>query len=271
VALYAIGDIQGCAESFTRLLDAISFKPGDDHLWLVGDLVNRGADSLGVLRDVMNLGDSATAVLGNHDLHLLATAAGVRKPSAADTFQAVLAAPDAGDILDWLRELPLVHHDPVNNRLLVHAGIPPAWTALDAVAYASDVSEQLRGPRWTSMLKTMYGDEPRVFPPSGPESAKLRYSINALTRMRFCTLQGDLDFDHNGAPGTQPDYLIPWFEVSGRASVDTHIVFGHWASLGLLQLKNLTALDTGCVWGRSLTAIPLDPADPPIAVSCSGS
>jgi bis(5'-nucleosyl)-tetraphosphatase (symmetrical) len=271
VALYAIGDIQGCADSFTRLLDAIRFKPGDDHLWLVGDLVNRGPDSLSVLRNIMSLGDSVTAVLGNHDLHLLATAAGGRKPSAADTFQAVLAAPDAGDIIDWLRKLPLIHHDTANNRLLVHAGIPPAWTAGDAVAYASEVSEQLRGSRWTSLLRTMYGDEPRVFPASGPESEKLRYCINALTRMRFCTRHGELDFDHHGAPGTQPDYLIPWFEVPDRASVDTHIVFGHWASLGILQLDNLTALDSGCVWGRSLTAIPLDPADAPIEVSCSDS
>jgi len=269
VTLYAIGDIQGCAESFTRLLDAISFNPGDDHLWLVGDLVNRGPDSLSVLRDIINLGDSATAVLGNHDLHLLATAVGVRSPSAADTFQAVLAAPDAGDILDWLKELPLVHHDPAKNRLLVHAGIPPAWTAGDAVAYADDVSDQLRGPRWTSMLKTMYGDEPRLFPSRGPASAQRRYCINALTRMRFCTRQGELDLEHSGPPGTQPDYLIPWFDVPDRASAETHIVFGHWASLGLLQMNNLTALDSGCVWGRSLTAIPLDPSGPPIAVSCA--
>ena len=269
MALYAIGDIQGCAQAFAELLTAISFKPKRDHLWLVGDLVNRGPDSLDVLREVVDLGDSATTVLGNHDLHLLASAVGVRKPSEGDTFQAVLAAPDAANILDWLRSRPLLHYDAMRKRLLVHAGLPPGWSVSDALSRAAEIAERLRGPNWATALKTMYGDEPRSWSADREGPDRLRYIINALTRMRYCDRRGNLDFEHTGPPGSQPAHLIPWFEFPGRKSEDTHIVFGHWASLGLLQRTNITALDSGCIWGGSLTAIPLEPAGAPIAVACT--
>ena len=271
MTLYAIGDIQGCAQAFTELLGAIAFEPEHDHLWLVGDLVNRGPDSLGVLREVMHLGDNATTVLGNHDLHLLATAAGVRKPVEGDSFHSVLAAPDAANILDWLRYRPLLHHDAARGKLLVHAGLPPTWSIADAVSRAAEVAEQLRGPDWANTLKNMYGDEPRAWSADHQGADRSRYIINALTRMRYCDARGDLDFDYAGPPGTQPGHLVPWFDYPERAGGSIHIVFGHWASLGLLRRADVTALDSGCVWGRTLTAVPLEPAGEPIAVACTGA
>jgi bis(5'-nucleosyl)-tetraphosphatase (symmetrical) len=270
VTLYAIGDIQGCAQAFTELLDRIAFEPGRDHLWLVGDLVNRGPDSLSVLREVMHLGDHVTTVLGNHDLHLLATAAGVRKPMKGDTFHSVLAAPDAANILDWLRCRPLLHHDTARRMLLVHAGLPPTWSVAEAVSRAAEVEEKLRGPNWARMLKDMYGDEPRAWSNDHRGADRVRHVLNALTRMRYCNAQGEMDFDHTGPPGTQPTHLLPWFEFPGRTADIDHVVFGHWASLGLLRRPDLTALDSGCVWGRTLTAVPIDPAGEPIEVACSG-
>lgn len=271
MTLYAIGDIQGCGQAFAELLSAISFKRERDHLWLVGDLVNRGPDSLDVLREVINLGDSATTVLGNHDLHLLATAAGVRRAGRGDTFQAVLAAPDATGILDWLRSRPLLHHDARRDRLLVHAGLPPTWSVSDAVSRAGEISARLRGPNWANALKDMYGDEPRAWSDDHPDADRLRYVINALTRMRFCDEHGNLDFEHTGPPGTQPAHLLPWFEFPKRPSEATHVIFGHWASLGFLRRPNITALDSGCVWGGCLTAVPMEPAGEPITVACAGA
>ena len=271
MTLYAIGDIQGCGQAFTELLSAISFKRERDHLWLVGDLVNRGPDSLDVLREVINLGDSATTVLGNHDLHLLATAVGVRHSGERDTFQAVLAAPDAADILDWLRCRPLLYHDTRRERLLVHAGLPPTWSVSDAVSRAGEISAHLQGPNWVNALKDMYGDEPRAWSADLQGADRLRYIINALTRMRYCDEQGNLDFEHAGPPGTQPAHLLPWFDVPRRLSEATHVVFGHWASLGFLRRTNITALDSGCVWGGCLTAVPMEPAGEPITVPCAGA
>ena len=185
-------------------------------MWFVGDLVNRGPDSLDVLREIASLGESATVVLGNHDLHLLATAAGVRKPSGGDTFQSVLAAPDAANIIDWLRERPLFHHDAATNRLLVHAGLPPAWTVSEAIAYGGEIAAILRSPNWAGAITTMYGDEPCSWSVDQTGDDRVRYIINALTRIRYCNAQGDLDFEHTGPPGTQPGHLEPWFEFPGR-------------------------------------------------------
>ncbi len=270
MTLYAIGDIQGCSGEFGKLLDAIAFDTSADELWLVGDLINRGPDSLDVLRRVINLGDSATVVLGNHDLHLLATAAGARPPVPGDTFQAVLAAPDAANIIDWLRDRSLLHHDLQRGRVLVHAGIPPAWSVSDALDRAAEIEASLRGPGWVAALGEMYGDEPRSWSDEieGPERA--RYIINALTRMRYCDENGCLDFQFAGPPGSQPGHLLPWFDHRGRKARDTHIVFGHWASLGLLRRSDVTALDSGCVWGGALTALPIDPSGEPVAVDCDG-
>jgi bis(5'-nucleosyl)-tetraphosphatase (symmetrical) len=256
--LFAIGDIQGCASEFDALLRKVEFRPSRDRLWLVGDLVNRGPDSLAVLRRVMGLGRSVTCVLGNHDLHLLATVAGRRELSPADTFGEVLDAPDLRDIVDWLRHRPLLHHDRAAKRVLVHAGVPPPWTVAQARAEARDVETLLRGRQWRYALRTMYGGEPSAWSPKLRGADRRRYTINALTRMRYCDRRGRLDLSYSGAPGTQPKGLMPWFDVAGRRAAGAHIVFGHWAALGLLRRADVTALDTGCVWGNKLTAVRLD-------------
>jgi bis(5'-nucleosyl)-tetraphosphatase (symmetrical) len=270
--LFAIGDIQGCAAAFDALLRKIAFRPSRDKLWLVGDLVNRGPDSLAVLRRVMALGRSVTCVLGNHDLHLLATVAGRRELSPADTFEDVLEAPDVDHIVDWLRHRPLLHYDSTTRRVLVHAGIPPAWTVLQARAEAREVELLLRGRKWRHALRSMYGGEPSRWSPKLESADRRRYTINALTRMRYCDRRGRLDLSHSGAPGTQPKGLMPWFDVPKRRAANAHIVFGHWAALGLLRRADVTALDTGCVWGNYLTAVRLDrPTRPSVRVSGSGS
>jgi bis(5'-nucleosyl)-tetraphosphatase (symmetrical) len=270
MAHYAIGDIQGCHQAFTALLDALSFDAARDRLWLVGDLVNRGPDSLGVLRTVMALGDCVTCVLGNHDLHLLATVAGGRELSAEDTFGDVLAAPDSTALVDWLRRRPLLHHDEAAGRVLVHAGLPPAWTAAEAAAAARDVERALRGTQWRTALRTMYGNEPRRWRAGLDGPSRRRFTINALTRMRYCDAEGGLDFSHSGPPGSQPPGLVPWFDVPGRREREAHVIFGHWAALGLLRRGDVTALDSGCVWGNELTAVRLDAEAAPVQVSCAG-
>jgi bis(5'-nucleosyl)-tetraphosphatase (symmetrical) len=270
--LFAIGDIQGCAGAFDALLRKIAFRPSRDRLWLVGDLVNRGPDSLGVLRRVMRLGRSVTCVLGNHDLHLLATVAGRRELSPADTFHDVLEAPDSADIVDWLRHRPLLHHDARARCVLVHAGIPAPWTVRQARSEARNVETLLRGRRWRYALQSMYGAEPSAWSEELAGAERSRYTINALTRMRFCDKRGRLELSHSGAPGTQPKGLMPWFDVPERRAADAHIVFGHWAALGLLRRPDVTALDTGCVWGNYLTAVRLDrPSRPSFRVRGSPS
>ena len=214
--LFAIGDIQGCAAAFDALLRKIAFRPSRDRLWLVGDLVNRGPDSLAVLRRVMGLGRSVTCVLGNHDLHLLATVAGRRELSPADTFRDVLEAPDLGAIVDWLRHRPLLHHDRSARRVLVHAGIPPAWTvAAGARRGARRRGAAARAAMAPCVEATMYGGEPSAWSPKLRGADRRRYTINALTRMRYCDRRGRIDLSYSGAPGTQPKGLIPWFDVPG--------------------------------------------------------
>lgn len=269
--LFAIGDIQGCAAAFDALLAKISFRPSRDRLWLVGDLVNRGPDSLAVLRRVMRLGRSVTCVLGNHDLHLLATVAGRRELSPADTFGAVLETPDLNEIVDWLRHRPLLHYDRAFRRVLVHAGIPPPWTVDEARAEARNVEAALRGRRWRQSLQGMYGAEPSEWSPKLRGDDRRRYAINALTRMRYCDKRGRLDLSYSGAPGTQPKGLRPWFDVPERRATNVHIVFGHWAALGLLRRQDITALDTGCVWGNHLTAVRLDRPARPVQVSAAAA
>ena len=276
---YAIGDIQGCARSFDALLEAISFDPGADRLWLAGDLVNRGPDSLGVLRRVMALGDRAVVVLGNHDLHLLAIVAGVRPPWEGDIFDEILAAPDRDELIDWLRCRPLLHYDAAIRTVLVHAGLPPGWSLDEAKARAGEVTEALARVAWRDVLQTLYGNEPSVWTPRLGTADRRRFTINALTRMRYVDAAGRLDFEYSGPPGTQPQGLRPWFEVCdvGDGGVsEVHVVFGHWASLGLVSLSRrhstpgvrFTCMDTGCVWGRTLTALPVDPPGKPVAVGC---
>jgi bis(5'-nucleosyl)-tetraphosphatase (symmetrical) len=268
VTLYAVGDIQGCYRSFATLLDRLNFDPSADRLWLVGDLVNRGPDSLSVLRRVAELGASTTSVLGNHDLHLLATAAGVRRGGSRDTLQQVLDAPDADELLDWLRRRPLLHYDRAHGRALVHAGIPPAWSVDDALENAAEVEALLRGPHWRYGLEAMYGNDPPRWTQDLEYQSRVRFTINALTRMRFCDRTGTLDLERSGPPGSQPPELLPWFDVPGRKAADTHIVFGHWSALGVVRRTNITALDSGCVWGGDLTAAALDEERAITAVAC---
>jgi bis(5'-nucleosyl)-tetraphosphatase (symmetrical) len=270
MAWYAIGDIQGCAAAFDALLRSLSFRRSRDRLWLVGDLVNRGPDSLGVLRKVMSLGRSVTTVLGNHDLHLLAAVAGGRDLSPSDTFGDVLAAPDAREIIDWLRHRPLLHYDATTRRVLVHAGIPPFWSLATARREAREVERALRGPRWRHALRSMYGNQPSKWREDLDSEDRRRYTINALTRMRYCDKRGRLEFRHSGPPGSQPKGLMPWFEVPDRPTNGLEIVFGHWAALGLVRREGITALDSGCVWGGSLTAVRLDRFAPPVRVGCAG-
>lgn len=257
MTIYAIGDIQGCDKAFARLLERLRFKPDKDTLWLVGDLVNRGPDSLGVLRRVIALGDCVKCVLGNHDLHLLAVAAGARKRNRSDTFNDVLSAKDSDELLDWVRRRPLLHHDKANNRVLVHAGIPPKWSLKRARREAAFVEGLLNGDDWRQVVTNMYGNAPAVWSKKLGPKQRLRYAVNGFTRMRYCDIEGHLDFKWTGPPGTQPKGLMPWFRFPYRPAADTHIYFGHWATLGIMQRPNVTALDSGCVWGRKLTAVAL--------------
>jgi bis(5'-nucleosyl)-tetraphosphatase (symmetrical) len=252
MAVYLIGDVQGCDAALERLLAEIAFSPSRDTLYLLGDLVNRGPASLAVLRRVMGLGDSARCILGNHDLHLLAAAHNIRAPHKSDTLGDILCAPDRTALLDWLRQQPLARLD--FGVLMVHAGVLPAWTATKTIALATEVQSALQSPDYAEFLRQMYGNEPSNWSESlrGPE--RLRVIVNALTRLRFCSAQGQMEFASKEGAGKAPEGYMPWFEVPGRLSSNTPIACGHWSTLGLVQRKNLLCLDTGCVWGGCLSA-----------------
>jgi bis(5'-nucleosyl)-tetraphosphatase (symmetrical) len=258
MATYAIGDVQGCRDELARLIDALKFDPARDELWFVGDLVNRGPDSLGVLRLVKSLGDRAVTVLGNHDLHLLAFARGNPARAGDPDLKAVVRASDAPELLDWLRQQPLAHYRPDLGTLMVHAGIPPAWDPLLTIKLAREVAGVLRGPLATGFLTNLYGDEPDAWSPALAGLPRWRFIVNALTRMRYVRPDGSLDFAEKGPPARASAGLKPWFDAPGRASTTVRVVFGHWSSLGLVQRDDLLGLDTGCVWGRKLTAMRLD-------------
>jgi bis(5'-nucleosyl)-tetraphosphatase (symmetrical) len=257
MALYCIGDIQGCDTAFDRLLAHIGFSASRDTVYLLGDLVNRGPDSAAVLRRCMELGDSIRPLLGNHDLHLLAAAHGMRKSSRRDTLASVLEAPDREALLDWLRQQPLAReHIHAGERLLmVHAGILPNWDANETLALAEEVHQILRGPGLADFLQTMYGNLPANWDPTlaGPE--RIRVIVNALTRLRFCSRNGTMDFESTESASATPSGLMPWFDVPGRRSADTLVAFGHWSTLGWMERPNLLSLDTGCIWGGCLSAV----------------
>ena len=256
MARYAIGDIQGSFSALQRLIAKIWFHPPQDTLWFVGDLVNRGPESLAVLRWVKALGPSAVVVLGNHDLHLLAAAEGLRPLGPEDTFQDILAAPDREELLWWLRQQRLLYRE--NQMLLVHAGLLPQWTAAGAEALAKEVERVLRGSDYKALLQGMYGSSPSQWSPDLIGMERYRVLVNALTRLRFCTTDGRMDLRHTGPPETAPDGFYPWFDLPNRRSKDTVIVCGHWAALGLRVSDNLLALDSGCVWGHQLSAVCLE-------------
>lgn len=260
MSLYLIGDLQGCSGPFERLLETIGFSASRDTLYLLGDLVNRGPDSLAVLRRLMAMGTSAHCILGNHDLSLLAVAAGARKPHRKDTIEGILNAPDRDLLLDWLRQRPLAIQ--AHGWLMVHAGVLPQWTADQVVVLANEVSAVLRGPDGAAWLHQMFGNQSDRWNDhlQGPD--RWRVVVNALTRLRFCTPDGVMDFDTKDSAASAPDGLLPWFDAPNRLSANTPMAFGHWSTLGLVQRPHLLALDTGCVWGGCLSAARLDALNP---------
>lgn len=259
MATYAIGDIQGCYAEFARLLDYLAFSATRDRLWLVGDLVNRGPDSLAVLRLVKGLGARAITVLGNHDLHLIMQSAGHGKVSDEDTLAPVLAAPDRDDLLSWLRAQPLFHVE--DEYAMVHAGLLPQWDVAQAMDLSDETSLALTAANYRDFLANMWGSEPNAWRDELAGWDRLRVVVNAMTRMRFCTPGGAMEFRAPGAkapPDRGPAGCLPWYEVPGRRSADHMMICGHWSALGFKRQKNLLALDSGCLWGGCLTAVRLE-------------
>jgi bis(5'-nucleosyl)-tetraphosphatase (symmetrical) len=252
----AIGDVQGCYDQLMRLLERADFDERRDVLWFVGDLVNRGPQSLETLRFVKGLGARAVTILGNHDLNLLAVAAGVRKPHRGDTNDGILAAPDRDELLTWLRHQYMMHAG--SGYAMVHAGLLPQWTLAQALALAREVEEALRAPNHRELLKRMYGNEPLRWRDDLAGYDRLRIIVNAMTRMRLAAADGTLELNHKLGLDTVPKGYLPWYDVPGRASRGTPIVFGHWAALGLLVREDAICLDSGCVWGRALSALRLE-------------
>jgi bis(5'-nucleosyl)-tetraphosphatase (symmetrical) len=253
---FLIGDLQGCLDAFDRLLAEIGFSPSRHRLHVLGDLVNRGPDSLGVLKRLDALGDSATCLLGNHDLHLLAVAAGVRAPHRSDTFGDILASPERERWIDWLRRRRMA--DQAHGWLLVHAGVLPQWDAAQTLALAAEVEAMLRDERLEVFLPGMYGNLPARWSESlhGPD--RWRLIVNVLTRIRFCTADGELELTIKEGADAAPPGFEPWFEIASRRTAATPVAFGHWSTLGLIERPNLLSLDTGCVWGGTLTAARID-------------
>ncbi|HXN16021.1 MAG TPA: symmetrical bis(5'-nucleosyl)-tetraphosphatase [Usitatibacter sp.] len=252
---YAIGDLQGCYEPLARLVEKIAFDPSRDRLWFVGDLVNRGPDSLRCLRFVKSLGDAALAVLGNHDLHLVCVAEGIEKRKAQDTLDEVLQAPDREELVAWLRHRPLIHAE--GKFALVHAGLMPDWTVERALRLGAEVEGQLRSPDYRQVLRHMYGDKPERWREDLTGADRLRVIINAMTRLRVCDASGAMVLKFKGEPKEASGDWIPWFDVPARRSRDHTIVCGHWSAMGLRMRADLLCLDSGCVWGRELSAVRL--------------
>jgi bis(5'-nucleosyl)-tetraphosphatase (symmetrical) len=255
MSIYAIGDVQGCHQQILALVQKVHSAEPDARLIFVGDLVNRGPGSLESLRFIRGLGKQAQVLLGNHDLHLLAVANGIRKEHRSDTLRPILDAPDRDDLLDWVRQQPLALFEA--GHLLVHAGVLPQWTAQQALELAGEVSGVLRGENWLDFLHHMYGNTPEAWRDDLQGNDRWRCIVNALTRMRFCSVDGKMEFSSTESAGGAPYGYLPWFDVPERKSADTTIVFGHWSTLGLTLRDNLIGLDTGCVWGGKLTAVRL--------------
>ncbi|GAB1256466.1 symmetrical bis(5'-nucleosyl)-tetraphosphatase [Aurantivibrio plasticivorans] len=259
MATYAIGDIQGCYDSFMALLDKLAFDPSQDELWLCGDLVNRGPGSLETLRFIVKHQQSIRAVLGNHDLHMLAVAYGSSLPKNKDSLDAVLDAPDSEELLDWVQHLPLVYRCKNRGYLMVHAGIPPIWSTKDAMKHAAEVEAVLQGPKFPKFLNAMYGNIPDKWNDSLEGMARLRTITNYFTRMRVCQADGRLDLVYKGPAANAPQGYLPWFEHTPVKPRKETILFGHWASLeGKVFDQYCIALDTGCVWGGELSAYCLE-------------
>ena len=256
MATYAIGDLQGCFAPLQDLLEQIGFRESSDHLWFVGDLVNRGPQSLEILRFVRSLGKGAITVLGNHDLHLLMVAEGHTKAHRQDTLDKILEAPDRDELLGWLRGLPMMHVD--GDYAMVHAGLLPSWTISKALDLARESEDALRAPDWRTLLAQMYGNHPDHWDDGLSGYARLRVIINAMTRLRVCTADGRMEFSHKGRIEDVPAGYFPWFAAPGRKSANTTVICGHWSAIGLVAQQNLLALDSGCLWGGQLSAVRLE-------------
>ncbi|HEC06210.1 MAG TPA: symmetrical bis(5'-nucleosyl)-tetraphosphatase [Thiolapillus brandeum] len=271
MAVYAIGDIQGCYDELQALLDSLQFDPASDRLWFVGDLVNRGPRSLDTLRFVSSLGDRAITVLGNHDLHLLALASGNKRFKDSDDLNQVLDAPDRDELIHWLRHRPLMHHNKQLNFTMIHAGLPPQWDLTTAQACAREVEAVLRGPDYQDFFDRMYGNKPNRWDPERTGMDRLRFITNCFTRLRFVTKKGKLKLKLKGSPLGQKKKYIPWFAHPRRLTRNDRILFGHWSTLGYQHTQNTWALDTGCLWGGELTALRIDRSPPaPKQYQCEG-
>lgn len=269
MSTYAIGDIQGCYTPLQQLLAHIQFDPAKDTLWFIGDLVNRGSQSLETLRFIKSLGQNQRSVLGNHDLHLLAVALGVQKIKSSDTFTDILAAPDRDELIHWLLHLPLVHHDTDLSFTMVHAGLAPSWDLPTAINLSKEVETILQSSSACEFLQNMYGNEPALWHPDLQGWDRLRCITNYFTRLRFCRLDGSLELTTKGTIGSHPADLFPWFQIPDRLNANLNILFGHWAALhGETNIPNVFALDTGCAWGYCLTAMRLEDRKK-FSVSCS--
>ena len=256
MATYAIGDIQGCMGALHRLLDHIKFDQAQDRLWFVGDLVNRGPDSLEVLRFVKNLGTSAVTVLGNHDIHLLALWSQITQPGRKDTLQPILSAPDVEELLNWLRFRPLLHAE--NGFVMIHAGILPSWSITQATALAREVEEALQRDNFQEVLPAIYFRKSVKHSAKMSTTERLGLTANVLTRLRVCTKEGIPEFSFKGPPTEAPPGYFPWFQIPNRATRNENIIFGHWSALGIVKEKHIVALDGGCVWGRKLVTMRLE-------------
>ncbi len=263
MALYLIGDVQGCDSALQRLLETVDFSPSRDTLYLLGDLVNRGPDSAGVLRRLMGYGDAACCLLGNHDLNLLAVAQGARKPHRKDTLEGILNAPDRQALLHWLRfqKMAMLLHRGARPLLMVHAGVLPSWSVAQTMALAREVESVLQGGHADDFLHGMYGNEPACWSDALVGMDRLRVIVNALTRLRFCTPQGAMEFDSKEGAGAAPEGYLPWFDVPGRQTANADVAFGHWSTLGWLARSDVLSLDSGCVWGGCLSALQVNRQD----------
>ena len=270
MAVYAIGDIQGCFDELQALLELIRFNPADDCLWFAGDMVNRGPKSLQTLRFIHDLGHSAVCVLGNHDLHLIAMSLGHKLSNDDHTLDAILAAPDRDELIQWLRQQPLLHHDETLDFTMIHAGLPPQWDLTLAQHCAREVETVLRSDELPDFIEHMYGNKPKRWSDTLSGWGRLRFIINCFTRLRFCDADVCLKLKYKGPPGSQPPEYLPWFELPARKSRDMNIVFGHWSTLGPRDDPGVFPLDTACLWGGELTALRIDSTPQWFRLPCAG-
>ena len=270
MALYAVGDLQGCLRAFEALLERINFNKNADRLWLTGDLVNRGSNSYETLLLIRDLGDSVNCVLGNHDISFLRIYSGKGTPPADGSLDSLLKSRECGELYEWMRHLPLIHRDTQRKLLLVHAGLLPQWSIRDAIALAREVEDRLRGPSHVAFLDSLFNQGASRWRDDLCASDRLRFIVNALTRIRFCDEDGHLALRESGSPGSQPAGYFPWFDLDNRREAGWRVLFGHWSALGLMVRKDVLGLDSGCVWGGQLTACRLSPTPEKIySVQCA--